>query len=67
MNHIQETLRFIESDEMRAYLFTVSDELTPRAAIVSSAPAPLERKIRALDLIAEQTPYDPVRGHAGRH
>lgn len=61
--YLEETLKFIESEEMRAYLRKVAPEWLERgrwgrhtcAEIVSSAPAPLERKIPVLELIAEQT------------
>jgi len=58
--YIEETLKFIESDEMQSYLRECIaqsdwDWRTYCAEIVSFAPAPLERKIPVLDLIAMQT------------
>ena len=61
--YFEETLKFIESEEMRAHLRKVAPEWLDRGRrarhtcteIVSSAPAPLERKIPVLELIAEQT------------
>lgn len=61
--YLEETLKFIESEEMRAYLRKVAPEWLGReqwgrhtcAEIVSSAPASLELKIPVLELIAEQT------------
>jgi len=66
MRHIEETLNFIESDEMLNYLRSLkkhnSDEpyLTRSicAEIVSKAPASLERKISVLGLIAKETKRD---------
>jgi hypothetical protein len=65
MNYIDETLKFIESDEMREYMHTYLHGLQDDkktgwlrntcAEIVSNAPACIERKIPVLDLIAEQT------------
>ena len=66
MNYIAETLKFIESDEMREYLRTRLDWLGTDwrgrnlcGDIVSQAPAPLEMKVPALELIAEQTECNP--------
>ena len=63
--YIEETLKFIESDEMRDYLRTRLDWFGPEwfgrakcTQVVSFAPAPLERKIPVLKLIAKQTEYD---------
>jgi len=65
MNYIDETLKFIESDEMREYLRTyfhgLQDEgemawlVNKCTEIVSKAPACIERKIPAFELIVEQT------------
>jgi hypothetical protein len=63
--YLEETLSFIESEEMRDYLRTRTDWLCDGwrvrykcAEIVSYAPAPLEKKLPVLELIAEQTEYD---------
>lgn len=61
--YLEETLKFIESEDMRVYLRKVAPEWLGKGLwcrrtcvqIVSSAPAPLERKISVLELIAEQT------------
>lgn len=61
--YLEESLKFIESEEMRAYLRKVAPKWLDEGRwtryicteIVSSAPAPLERKIPVLELIAEQT------------
>jgi hypothetical protein len=61
-NYFEETLKFIESEEMREYLRTRRDWFDGQAhggeelcaKIVSRAPAPIERKIPALELIATQ-------------
>jgi len=62
MNYIDETLKFIESDEMREYLHVYfSDEdnkiwlRNKCAEIVSNAPTNALLKIPVLDLITEQT------------
>lgn len=64
-SYIDETLSFIESEEMREYLHGVHEQSNrkwpPRnfcSEIVSYAPAPLERKIPVLGLIAAQTEPD---------
>jgi hypothetical protein len=56
-SYIEESLKYIESDEMRNYLCSLPYTLSPStfADIVSFAPVSLERKIDTLDLIAEQT------------
>jgi len=66
MNYIEETLKFIESDEMREYLYPLfaaeKNKTLLRskcAEIVSHAPAQIERKIPVLDLIAAQTEPNP--------
>jgi hypothetical protein len=63
INYVEETLKFFESRAMREYLLTRSDWLDRNdyAKIVSFAPASLESKIPVLELIAEQTEYDPKR------
>ena len=63
MDYLDETLNFIESNEMREYLRTRTDWLERNncARIVSYAPAPLESKIPVLELIAKQTEYNPER------
>ena len=63
MDYIDETLKFIESKEIREHLRTWRRPLDRDdcGEIVSRAPASLERKIPVLDLIAEQTEYDPER------
>jgi len=60
-DYIEQTLSFIESAEMRDYLRTRPDCMSRHVCseIVSCAPAPLERKIPALELIAYQTEFDP--------
>lgn len=67
-SYIEETLDFIESDEMRNYLRGCQETFTDKrpgvagrtcAEIVSCAPASIERKIPALELIAAQTQPDP--------
>ena len=65
-NYIEETLKFIESEEMRDYLRACPDFFNAVfrgwsrcAEIVSYAPAPIEVKIPVLELIAEQTTADP--------
>lgn len=57
--YIEETLAFIKSTEMREYLREHTDKLDGHdyAKIVAYAPAPIERKIPVLDLIAEQSGY----------
>lgn len=64
--YFEETLKFIESEEMRDYLRTRADWLCSGersriicSEIVSRAPATLERKIPVLELIAEQTEDNP--------
>ena len=70
MNYIEETLKFIESEEMREYLREYFQSLPEKTArgwtgryvcseIVTFAPVSLEKKIPVLDLIAEQTEADP--------
>jgi len=61
MDYINEALKFIESKEMREYQRTWSKppDRNDCAEIVSLAPASLERKIPVLNLIAEQTKFDP--------
>lgn len=63
MNYIEETLKFIESDDMREHLRSWSSHLTRNkcSEIVSCAPASVEKKIPVLELIAEQTERDPER------
>jgi hypothetical protein len=63
VNHIEEALRFIESEEMREHLRAWPKPLDRNdcAEIVSRAPTSIEKKIPVLDLIAEQTVYDPDR------
>lgn len=58
--HIKESLKFIESEEMRDYLRENTGLLNSWdcTRIVTFAPAPIERKIPVLDLIAEQSGYD---------
>jgi hypothetical protein len=65
-HYFEETLKFVESKEMREYLRTRSDWFgtdwrgrAKCAEVVSRAPAPLENKIPVLELIAQQTVYDP--------
>ena len=55
-DYLEQTLSLIESDEMRDYLCTRSDWMNRKkcAEVVTCAPAPLEEKIRVLELIAEQ-------------
>ncbi len=57
--YIEETLAFIELTEMREYMLEYTDKLDGHdyAKIVAYAPAPIERKIPVLDLIAEQSGY----------
>ena len=61
-SYIEESLKFIESDEMRNYLMSVNLKgwinRSKCASIVCFAPASLERKIPVLELIAEQTEID---------
>ena len=60
--YLEETLEFIESEEMRAYLRKVAPEWLARglldrrtfAQIIASAPSSLERKIPVLEAIAGQ-------------
>ena len=66
LNYLDETLKFIESDEMREYLRSKrtfkGEQYLDRsvcAEIVSNAPASVESKIPTLDLIASQTAPDP--------
>jgi hypothetical protein len=62
MNYLDETLKLIESEEMRKHLRTSDWAFAGRegyTAIVTNAPAPLEKKIPVLDLIAEQTESNP--------
>jgi len=66
MNYIDETIKFIESDEMREYLHVYfskeDDKIWLRnicAEIVSNAPTCVTDKIPVLDLIAEQTKPRP--------
>jgi hypothetical protein len=56
-SYIEETLKFIESAEMCDYLRANANLLDGRdcAETVAYAPAPIERKIPVLDLIAEQS------------
>jgi hypothetical protein len=63
-DYIEETLKFIESKEMREYLRTrlnwFGDEYSGNTCteIVANARAPVETKLPALELIAEQAEYD---------
>jgi hypothetical protein len=62
MNYIDVTLKLIKSEEMREHLRTTDWAFAKResyTAIVTNAPAPLEKKIPVLDLIAEQTKSNP--------
>ena len=68
-SYIEESLKFIESDEMRDYLreYLLSGDLkgwlnrSTCSEIVCFAPASLESKIPVLELIAEQTEPNPKR------
>jgi hypothetical protein len=68
--YLEETLKFIESEEMRDYLRTNLELIwgdymgKTCAEIVAYAPAPLEEKIPALELIAEQAEYDTERKYS---
>ena len=55
--YLEETLKFIESEEIRDFLRTHPDKMDWELCtqVVSRAPAPLEQKITALELIAKQT------------
>jgi len=55
-NYLEESLKFIESYEMRDYLRTVQElkQGDVCAKIVALAPAPIERKIPVLDLLEEE-------------
>ncbi|MCL1892708.1 MAG: hypothetical protein FWG02_00540 [Holophagaceae bacterium] len=57
--YLEETLKFIESEEMRNYLRTRPDEMDGKlcAKVVSYAPVPLAQKIEVLELIAKQTEH----------
>lgn len=64
LSYLDETLKFIESEEMREHLRKCFSQSTHDwwrtcAEIVALAPAPIEKKIPVLNLIAEQTVYDP--------
>jgi hypothetical protein len=74
MNYIDETLKFIESDEMREHLRNKhtyrGEQFLSRsdcAMIVSNAPASVERKIPVLDLIAAQTEPDSESREYSNH
>jgi len=70
-SYIEETLKFIESDEMRDYLreYLLSGDLkgwlnrSICSEIVCFAPVSLESKIPVLELIAEQTEFDDDRNY----
>jgi hypothetical protein len=60
MDYIEETLKFIESEEVREHLCTAWSMRFNRndcGEIVSRAPFSIEKKLPVLDLIAEQTEY----------
>jgi hypothetical protein len=64
-SYIEETLKFIESTEMRNYLRTRTDWLDRNkcAKIISYAPVSLEMKILALELIAELIECNPKHNY----
>jgi hypothetical protein len=63
INYIEETLKFIESEQMRESLraWSIIHDRNRCGQIITCAPASLEIKISALELIAEQTEYNPEK------